>query len=327
MKKNNYWEEKRILITGATGFIGSWLTKELIDRKAEVTILMRDYVPESLLIKSNYIKKVNISKGELEDYFSILRTLNEYEIEVVFHLGAQAIVIIGNRNPLSTFESNIKGTWNLLEAVRNCKTVDRILVCTSDKAYGTHNELPYTEDMALKGEHPYDVSKSCADLIAQSYYKTYGLKLAIARCGNIYGGGDLNFNRIIPSTIKSIYKKESPIIRSDGLYIRDYIYVKDIIRAFMILCGNLDREEIDGEAFNFSTENRIKVIDLVNIILKLMKSNLKPIILNEVSNEIREQYLAIDKAKNLLAWEPQYDLEKGLKETIKWYVNYLKNKK
>ncbi len=326
MQKRDYWKDKKIFITGATGFVGSWLTKELVDRDAEVTILMRDNIPNSSLIKSDYIKKINIVYGQLEDYFSILRAINEYDIDIVFHLGAQAIVGRSTRNPISTFESNIKGTWNLLEAIRNCKSVDKTILSTSDKAYGTHDKLPYTENMALKGEYPYDVSKSCADLIAQSYYKTYGLKIGIARCGNIYGGGDLNFNRIIPGTIKSVYYKEQPVIRSDGLYIRDYIYVKDIIRSFMILCGNLDRKEVNGEPFNFSTGNRINVLDLVNLILKIMGSNLKPIILNQAVGEIRDQYLDISKAHRLLSLTPQYNVEHGLKETIKWYTSFFKQK-
>ena len=322
----NFWEGKNVFVTGATGLLGSWLTKSLVDKKANVTILLRDIVPNSLLITSNYINKVNVAKGELEDYLTILRILNEYEIDTIFHLGAQAIVSTANRNPLSTFKSNIEGSWNVLEASRNSKLVQRIIVASSDKAYGENKTLPYTEQTPLQGSHPYDVSKSCVDLIAQAYHKTYSLPVAITRCGNIYGGGDLNFNRIVPQTIRHVIKKERPIIRSDGQYIRDYIYVEDIVKACLLLAGNLDRKEIQGQAFNFSIKNKVKVIEIVNLILKLMKSNLKPIILNEVKNEIKEQTLSSEKAKSLLNWQPSYSLEEGLKITIDWYKKYFKEK-
>ena len=322
----NFWEGKNVFVTGATGLLGSWLTKSLVDKKANVTILLRDIVPNSLLITSNYINKVNVAKGELEDYLTILRILNEYEIDTIFHLGAQAIVSTANRNPLSTFKSNIEGNWNVLEASRNSKLVQRIIVASSDKAYGENKTLPYTEQTPLQGSHPYDVSKSCVDLIAQAYHKTYSLPVAITRCGNIYGGGDLNFNRIVPQTIRHVIKKERPIIRSDGQYIRDYIYVEDIVKACLLLAGNLDRKEIQGQAFNFSIKNKVKVIEIVNLILKLMKSNLKPIILNEVKNEIKEQTLSSEKAKSLLNWQPSYSLEEGLKITIDWYKKYFKEK-
>jgi len=320
----SYWEEKNVLVTGASGFLGSWLTKALVERKANVSILLRDKVPTSYLFTSGVINKVNIVNGDLLDYFVIERTLNEYEIDTVFHIGAQAIVNTANRNPISTFKSNIEGTWNMLEAIRKSNTIKRVVVASSDKAYGSQDNLPYTENMPLKGEHPYDVSKSCTDLIAQAYFKTYGLPIGITRCGNIYGGGDLNFNRIIPGTIKSAYNKERPVIRSDGTYIRDYIYVEDIVKACLILAGNLDRKELHGEAFNFSVKNKIRVLQLVNLILKLMKSSLKPIILNEVKNEIKNQSLSSEKALKIIEWEPDYTIDEGLKKTINWYKAYFK---
>ncbi len=322
----NFWGNKNIFVTGATGLLGSWLVEDLIKKQANVVILLRDFVPNSRLIASGLINKTTVVKGCLEDYFTIERTLNEYEIDTVFHLGAQTIVGTANRSPLSTFEANIKGTWNVLEAVRNSKLVKRTTVASTDKAYGPQKNLPYTEESPLQGNHPYDVSKSCSDLITQAYYETYDLPIAITRCGNIYGGGDLNFNRIIPGTIRSVIFNEKPIIRSDGTFIRDYIYIKDIVNAYLVLAENLERSEIKGQAFNFSTGNRINVLQLVNLILKLMRSRLKPVILNEAKAEIKDQSLSCEKAKKLLGWIPKYPLEQGLKETIQWYRNYFKRK-
>lgn len=324
--KPSYWEDKNIFITGADGFLGSWLTKGLVERKANVTVLLRDKVPSSPLFTSGVINNVNIVNGDLVDYLLIERALNEYEIDTVFHVGAQTIVGTANRNPISTFKSNIEGTWNVLEAVRRSNNVKRLVIASSDKAYGSHDKLPYDEDTPLKGEHPYDVSKSSADLISQAYFKTYGIPVAITRCENIYGGGDLNFNRLIPGTIKSIYLKQKPIIRSDGKFFRGYIYLEDAVMAYLMLAGNLDRNEIKGNTFNFGLGKPIKVLDVVNLIVKLMKSKLQPVILNEASNEIREQYLSIDKAIKLLDWKPKYTLEEGLLKTINWYKDFFKNR-
>jgi CDP-glucose 4,6-dehydratase len=321
----NFWKLRDVFVTGASGIIGSWLTKELVDKGAQVTILMRDRVPKSYLNLSGYINKVNISHGSLDDYHAIERTLNEYEIKTVFHLAAQTIVGTANRSPLSTFESNIKGTWNLLEAARNSKLVEGVVVASSDKAYGEHDKLPYKEDFALKGKHPYDVSKSCTDLITQSYYHTYGLPVAIARCGNVYGGGDLNYNRIVPGTIRSLYLNENPIIRSDGTLVRDYIYVKDIVSAYMAITENLVKVSVKGEAFNFGNNEPKTVIEIVEVITKLMNKNLKPKILNEAKAEIKKQYLFSEKANRAFGWRPKYSLEAGLKETIPWYLDFFKN--
>ncbi|MBN2518226.1 MAG: GDP-mannose 4,6-dehydratase [Candidatus Altiarchaeota archaeon] len=326
MTKDEYWNRKNVFVTGATGILGSWLVEELLSQKAHVIALIRDWVPDSNLYLSGLDKKVTIVHGCLEDYQVVERSLNEYEVDTVFHLGAQTIVGTANRSPLSTFESNIKGTWNVLEAVRNSKLVQRLVVASSDKAYGPSDSLPYTEETPLAAIHPYDVSKSCSDLLARSYYETYGIPVGITRCGNFYGGGDLNFNRIVPGTIRSIYFKESPVIRSDGKYVRDYFYVKDAVDAYLTLGRNLDRREVRGHAFNFGTEEKISVIDLVNKILKICKAeNLKPRVLNEATNEIREQYLSCKKAKSMLSWDYSYPLDKGLKETVDWYFNFFKN--
>ena len=265
--------------------------------------------------------------GCLEDYSLIERTLNEYEMDTIFHLGAQTIVGSANRSPIGTFESNIKGTWNLLEAARSSKLIERIIIASSDKAYGEQEKLPYTEDMPLKGRHVYDVSKSCADLVAQSYYYTYGLPIGITRCGNFYGGGDLNFNRLIPGTTKSVLNNERPVIRSDGKYIRDYIYILDAVEAYLLLAEKLDNPAIRG-TFNFSNESQVTVLDVVKMILKLMnREDLEPLILNEAKGEIKHQYLSAGKAREMLGWKPKYDLEKGLKETIEWYKKFFEEQK
>ena len=248
------------------------------------------------------------------------RLVTEYEIDTVFHLAAQTIVGIANRNPLSTFESNIKGTWSILEACRRTPTITRIVVASSDKAYGEQEQLPYEESTPLQGAYPYDVSKSCADLIAQAYYRTWRLPVCITRCGNFYGPGDLNFNRIVPGTIRSVLNNESPIIRSDGSYVRDYFYVKDGALAYMHLAEQMNNPVIHGEAFNFSNEVQITVIELTNKILSLMgRMDLQPKILNEAKNEIPHQYLSARKAREVLKWRPNYTLEEGLRETIEWY--------
>lgn len=318
-----YWEDKNVFVIGATGLLGSWLVKALVDNNANVGCLVRDVVPKSNLYLNGYYKKVVMVNGSLEDYFLIERTLNEYEVDTIFHLGAQTIVGTANRSPLATFESNIKGTWNVLEAARNSKLIERIIVASSDKAYGEQEKLPYTEDMPLKGKHPYDVSKSCADLIAQSYYYTYNLPVGITRCGNFYGGGDLNFNRIVPGTIKSVLNNERPVIRSDGGYIRDYIFIQDAVEAYLFLAEKLDNPAIRG-AFNFSNESQVTVFELVKEILKLMnREDLEPVILNEAKNEIKHQYLSARKAKEILGWKPKYNFEKGLRETIEWYKKFL----
>lgn len=324
--KDTYWRNKNVFVTGCTGLLGSWLVKDLIDERANVTGLIRDWVPKSNLILQGSVNKTNIVRGDVKDYFLLERALNEYEIDTVFHLAAQTIVSIANRNPLSTFETNLKGTWDVLEACRRTPTVKRVIVASSDKAYGEHEILPYTEDAPLKGTHPYDVSKSCADLLAFTYYHTYNLPVCITRCGNFYGGGDLNFNRIVPGTIRSIIFNERPIIRSDGSFIRDYIYIRDAVNAYLFLSKKMDELDIRGEAFNFSNEIQLTVLELTNEILRLMgREDLKPIILNEVKSEIKHQYLSAAKARNKLGWKPKYTLEEGLIETIDWYKEFFKN--
>ncbi len=320
-----FWKNRRVFVTGATGLLGSWMVEELLRRGADVTCLIRDWVPRSKLIESDFLARVNVVRGELEDYTVLLRALNEYEIDTVFHLGAQTIVGTASRSAVSTFEANIRGTWNLLEACRNCaKLVQRVIAASSDKAYGAHDQLPYTEDTPLRGRFPYDVSKSCADLIVLSYFHTYQTPVAVTRCGNLYGGGDLNFNRLIPGTIRSGLQDEAPIIRSDGTFIRDYFYVRDAVDAYLRLAEKLPDERFMGEAFNFGTETPMSVLELVNRILRLLdRTTLVPRVLNEANHEIPKQYLDCSKAKQMLDWQPKYTLEDGLRETITWYQEYL----
>jgi len=294
---------------------------ELLERGARVTCLVRDWVPASRLFTEDLVQRVNVVRGELEDQAACLRALNEYEIETVFHLGAQTIVGTASRSPVSTFEANIKGTWCLLEACRALpKLVRRVVVASSDKAYGEHETLPYTEDAPLQGRFPYDVSKSCTDLISFSYFHSYGLPVAVTRCGNLYGGGDLNWNRLIPGTIRSALMGERPIVRSDGTFVRDYFYVKDAVDAYLLLAERMDEAAFHGEAFNFGTEEPKSVLDLVGDILALMgRTDLEPDVKNQASNEIPSQYLDCAKARRLLDWRPSRTLEEGLGETIEWY--------
>ena len=328
MENKISWRGKNVFVTGCTGFLGAWLTKALVERGANVVGLVRDNVPRANFIKLGLDKKITSVRGEVEDYFLLERAINEYEIDTVFHLAAQTIVTIANRNPLATFETNIKGTWNMLEACRRNPTVKRIIVASSDKAYGEHEVLPYKENAALKGPHPYDVSKSSADLLASAYYNTYKTPVCVTRCGNFYGGGDLNFNRIVPGTIRSVIFNEHPIIRSDGTLIRDYIYILDAVEAYIMLAEKVEEQSLPGEAFNFSNETQIRVLDITHKILEVMgRKDLEPKVLNEASGEIKHQYLSAEKARKVLGWKPKYSLEAGLKETVSWYEDFFKDDK
>lgn len=317
------WFRHPVFVTGCSGFLGSWLTEELIDRGAYVVGLVRDWTPTRLFADGLH-RRITIVHGQVEDLPTLERTLNEYEIETVFHLAAQTIVPIANRNPASTFETNIKGTWNLLEACRRVSTVKRIVVASSDKAYGDHQQLPYAEDTPLQGRYPYDVSKSCADLIANAYHVTYNSPVCVTRCGNLYGGGDLNFNRLVPGTIRSVVDGKGPVIRSDGGPVRDYFYIKDAVLAYLDLVERMDDENIVGRSFNFSDETQTTVLEMVKRILDVMgRTDLSPIVLDEMRNEIPFQHLSAKRAKTLLGWEPRYDLAQGLSETVDWYRTHL----
>ena len=324
MTQNTFWQNRNVFVTGASGFLGSWVTSELNKRGANVVGLVRDV---SKTGKDSLIPGAGLNFtvfGALEDLPLLTRAINEYEIDTVLHLGAQPIVGIANRNPVSTFEANIRGSWNLLEACRQVSTVKRIVVASSDKAYGEQPRLPYDEGMSLQGMHPYDVSKSCTDLISQTYHNTYGTPVCITRCGNFFGGGDLNFSRIVPGTIRSVAEGKRPVIRSDGTLIRDYVYVRDVALFYLHLAEAMENKEIHGHAFNYSTESQLTVLDITRLILKLMKSDLQPDVLNEAKGEIPHQYLSSAKARDMLRWSSHITIEEGLKETIEWYLNYFR---
>lgn len=320
----SFWSGRRALVTGTTGLLGGWLTEELLARGAEVTTLVRDWVPLSRAVTAGILDRCNVVRGDLEDLAVVTRAINEYEVDSVFHLGAQAIVGTAVRSPLSTFESNIRGTWTLLEAVRQCpRLVQRVVVASSDKAYGEHAHLPYTEDAPLQGRFPYDVSKSCSDLIALSYHHTWGLPLAVTRCGNLFGGGDLNYNRLIPGTIELVLRGEAPLIRSDGTFVRDYVYVRDAVEAYLALAERLPGEGVTGEAFNFGPQQPLSVLEVVDAILAVLdRRDLVPVILNEAQHEITRQYLDGSKARDRLGWQPRFTFEQGLRETVAWYRDH-----
>ena len=320
------WQQRRVYVTGATGIVGSWLVRRLIQEQAYVVVLVRDADPQSELLRSGDLERVSVVNGSLEDYGAQERAINEHEIDTVFHLGAQPIVSTALRNPLPTFEANIRGTYHVLEACRVHRSlVKRVVVASSDKAYGDAEVLPYTEDMPLNGRHPYDVSKSCTDLLALTYAHTYRLPAVIARCGNIYGGGDLNWSRIVPGTIRSLVEGQAPVIRSDGRFIRDYIYVEDVVDAYLRLGEVADQEQMCGAAFNFSPESKVPVIDIVREIQSVMGlPHIEPIIQNQAKSEIRDQYLDATRAREQLGWRPRFTLREGLERTVRWYENFLR---
>lgn len=323
----DFWKAKRVFVRGATGFVGSALVKSLLRLNADVTILCFQHEPESDLVRSGDIRKTSVVDGCLEDRDLLSDIIGSHQIEVVYHLGAQAIVTNAREDPLRTLETNIRGTYCLLDACRsNPNTVTGIIVASSDKAYGVSPHLPYEETLLLNPCYPYDVSKACADLLARSYAVTFELPVTVVRCGNIYGEGDRNWNRVIPGTIRSLYGGERPIVRSDGHLVRDYLYIDDAVTAFLSLAENLSEKHLEGEAFNFAMGDPISVLEVVGKITRLMKKeNLKPVILNEARHEISKQYLSWKKAEKVLGWAPQFSLEEGLIRTIKGYHHFFES--
>ena len=319
-----YWSGKRVLVTGASGMVGSWLTQWLAGSGAYTVAFIADTDPQSELVRSGTINKVSVVNGRLENYDDVERAINNHEVDSIFHLGAQPIVGAADRAPRHTFESNIQGTWNLLDACRVLSPlVKRIVVASSDKAYGTQPILPYTEDMSMNGDHPYEVSKSCTDLISATYARTYGTPVTIARCGNIYGGGDLNWNRIVPGTFRSLLRGEQPVLRSDGTFVRDYLHVDDIVSAYLTLGEQTDKPEFAGQGFNFSDESPLTVMQIYKAICEAAGwKDTEPLILNAASSEIKDQYLDSTKAHNVLGWRASVTLEDGLKRSFDWYRNF-----
>ena len=320
-----FWQSRPTLVTGGTGLLGGWLVARLVELRADVVCLVRDWVPRSRLLSSGLVESVQLVRGDVRDQPLLERVLGEYEVQSVFHLAAQTIVGIANRNPISTFETNVQGTWALLEACRRSGLVEQIVFASSDKAYGENEVLPYDETTPLQGRHPYDVSKSCADLIAQTYAASFGLPVAITRCGNFYGGGDLNWNRIVPGTIRSALEGKRPVIRSDGTLIRDYLYVEDGVAAYLALAEALaEGKAAPGSAFNFGHNKQVTVLELVREVLSLCgRADLTPDVRNEASNEIPHQYLDSTKARRELGWEPRFELRQGLERAVDWYRRYL----
>jgi CDP-glucose 4,6-dehydratase len=325
-KQSSFWCDRPVMVTGGAGFLGSWLVKQLYEAGAEVVCPLRDKVAKSELFRSGTADKVNLVEGDVTDQVLLERVLGEYEIDTVFHLAAQTIVPIANRNPVSTFDSNIKGTWTLLEACRRSPKIRQIIVASSDKAYGWQEELPYSEECSLDGSYPYDVSKACSDMLARSYFITYNLPVTITRCGNFFGGGDLNWNRIVPGTIRSLMRGQQPLIRSDGKYIRDYFYIEDGAAAYMLLAEKFaENRELAGEAFNFSNELQMSVLDIVKKVSAIMGSDLEPVICGEATGEIRHQYLSAAKARTVLGWRSIFAFDEALRRTVSWYERFLKD--
>ena len=317
------WKFSNVLVTGGSGFLGSYIIEKLINKSANVVAIVRDFKPRSRLFYENINSKINIVQGDITDYHLVERVLNEYEIDTVFHIAAQTIVQIANRNPLSTFNSNIKGTWNILEACRRSELIERVVVASSDKAYGEKAKLPYDEEDLLDAKHPYDLSKAFTDLLSQSYHHTYNLPIGITRCGNLYGGGDLNFNRLIPQTSKYLIYNKNPILRSDGTFLRDYFYVEDAADSYVLLAEKLIDKNLQGEAFNFGTETPRTVLEIVNELIDISgKRGIKPIIQNTAKGEIKKQYLSCKKAKKILSWKPKHNLRQGLEKTYRWYEKW-----
>jgi CDP-glucose 4,6-dehydratase len=320
-----FWRDRPTLVTGATGLVGAWLVRRLLSLRADIVCLVRDWVPSSELVRGDMLAHVKVVRGDVRDQALLERALGEHEVASVIHLAAQTIVPIANRNPVSTLESNVAGTWAVLEACRRSPAVAQVVVASSDKAYGKRDRLSYDEETPLRGGHPYDVSKSCADLIAQAYGATYQLPVVISRCGNFYGGGDLNWSRIVPGTIRSVLRGERPVIRSDGQYVRDYFYVEDGAAAYTLLAESLAADpRLRGRAFNFSDESPVSVLALVRRVLALMGSDLEPKILDEATHEIREQCLSAARARDELGWRPLFSLDEGLRRTIDWYRDFFR---
>jgi CDP-glucose 4,6-dehydratase len=320
-----FWRDRPTLVTGATGFLGGWLVKALLDRGASVVCLVRDWVGECELVRRGWTSQLRIVRGDVRRQALVERALGEYEVDTVFHIAAQAVVGIASRNPVSTLDTNIRGTWTVLEACRRTPTVRQIVLASSDKAYGAHPTLPYGEDMALQGRYPYDVSKSCADLIAQSYAATYRLPVVVNRSANLYGGGDLNWNRLVPGTIRSALRGERPVIRSDGRRVRDYLYVEDGVEAYLMLAEALaTRRDLAGQAFNFGHREPITVLAFVETILSICdRPDLKPDIQGQAEYEIPEQYLDPSRAKAALGWTARFGHHEGLTRAVHWYREFL----
>lgn len=322
---SGFWSGRPVLVTGGGGFLGSWLVKALVDEGAQVVCLLRDGVPESGLTMLGVADRVHVVRGDIIDYATVERAINEHDVDTVFHLAAQALVGTANRSPLSTFETNIKGTWVVLEAARVLPTVTRTVVASSDKAYGSAPDLPYREDHPMAGLHPYDASKSCTDILARTYAHTWKMPVTVTRCGNLYGGGDMNWNRIVPDTIRALWEGRPPVVRSDGTFERDYLYVEDAAAGYMRLAERTPDPDVRGKAFNLGLGRPVTVLEVVDRLIAIHGSDLRPQILNQAKAEIHSQYLDCTQARELLGWTPAHDLDAGLRAAWTWYTGWLDN--
>jgi CDP-glucose 4,6-dehydratase len=319
------WQDRTVLVTGATGLVGSWLCKRLLAEGAHVVALVAEVDPRSEIVRSGTLPQVTVVPGLLSDPVAIDRAVLGHQVQTVFHLGAQTIVGAARIDPVATFEANIRGTYLLLDACRRAGgRVEQVVVASSDKAYGRSGQLPYTEGMALHGVQPYEVSKSCTDLLAQSFAATYSLPVAVARCGNIYGGGDLNWSRIVPGTLKSLVRGETPVIRSDGTQVRDYLHVSDVVEAYLALAGWVaEPGHRDDIAFNFSDEAPRTVLEMYDEVCSAFGTSPAPDVLGGASDEIPEQHLDASRARTVLGWKAATSLQEGLREAAGWYSSLL----
>jgi CDP-glucose 4,6-dehydratase len=324
----NFWANRSVLVTGATGLVGSWLVRDLLNKGAHVTALVLDSDPSSELIRSGDVNRISVVNGDLRNYKDVARATFINDCSDIFHLGAQTIVGTALTDPISTFESNIQGTWNVMEAARQSQgSIKSVVVASSDKAYGSSDILPYLENFPLHGDGPYDVSKSCTDLIAQSYGSTYGVPVTVARCGNIYGGGDLNWSRIIPGTIRDLISNKKPVLRSDGTFVRDYVHVDDVVSAYLKLSEISQTKDINGQAFNFSRDEPLSVLELYKSISNaVVEKYIEPEIQNTAKAEIKDQHLNSAKAQSILGWKSSVTLQDGLTKTVSWYKSHLAGK-
>lgn len=314
---HHYWSERVVLVTGAAGLLGRCVSKVLSSSGARVIGLDIDWTDRT---KGWVPTQVQCLDGDVRDPSTLSSVIEEMKVNAVIHLAAQTLVGPALEDPIETFDHNIKGTWMVLEACRNSGYVESVVVASSDKAYGDGGGMPYLEEMQLMARHPYDVSKACSDMLAQTYAETFDLPVAISRCGNLYGGGDLNWSRIIPGTIRSLIGSERPVIRSDGTFVRDYLYVEDAAWGILDLAREVqEKPEMHGQALNFASEERLSVLEVVQILTKAMDSDLEPMILDEVIHEIPEQRVSSDKARRLLNWRARHSFDEGIRQTIDWY--------
>jgi len=318
-----------VLVTGAPGFIGAWLAQRLLDEGARVVVSRRDVDPRSRFRTEGVEARCEIVQADVTDYQAVLRLLSEHEVQVVFHLAAQPIVGIANRSPMSTFETNVRGTYTLLEACRAKgvvgKPVERVIVASSDHAYGEQEEPPYREDFALNARYPYDVSKACTDMIARSYAATYDLPVAVTRLANVYGGGDRNWSRIVPDLARALVRGERPVIRSDGTPERDYLYVEDAVDAYLAVAKSLELPKLRGRAWNAGWGRPVSVLDMVQRLIAVSGKELEPDVrgTRAPDAELDRLYLDCTAIREELGWSPRWELDRGLRAAWEWYERHL----